>query len=198
MIILKPGTLPTTRRLLLLALSLSLRICLVFSSSRSLSLDRGCTWNLFKKILFSAWFSRYQFQNMWRYPVGSWSFVGSVYEIFHINNFTFIPHGLLRTHKWPAANVSGFIAQLVRGSTDIARSRDLNPVEVLWFSGFYIRHCINYVHNCEDHSLLDFAAAVQYMKYSTYITSQTIFCFNSQTTYSWNSFAKKQNEWYMA
>ena len=28
----------------------------------------------------------------------------------------FIPHGNIRTHKWPAPNVSGFIAQLVRAS----------------------------------------------------------------------------------
>ena len=38
-------------------------------------------------------------------------------------------------------------------------------VEVLNFSGFYIRNYINCVHNCEDHSLLDFTSAVQYMKY---------------------------------
>ena len=29
-----------------------------------------------------------------------------------IYHFTSILHGLIRTHKWPAANVSGFIAQL--------------------------------------------------------------------------------------
>ena len=40
-----------------------------------------------------------------------------------------------------------------------------NLVEVLNFSGFYIRNYINCVHNCEDHSLLDFTSAVQYMKY---------------------------------
>ena len=40
----------------------------------------------------------------------------------------------------------------------------INPVEVLNFSDFYIRNCINCVHNCEDHSLLDFTSAVQYMK----------------------------------
>ena len=40
------------------------------------------------------------------------------------------------------------------------------PVEVLNFSGFYIRNCINCVHSCEDHSLLDFTSAVQYMKYN--------------------------------
>ena len=33
-----------------------------------------------------------------------------------IYHFTSILHGLIRTHKWPAPNVSGFIAQLVRTS----------------------------------------------------------------------------------
>ena len=32
--------------------------------------------------------------------------------------------------------------------------RTSTGVEVLNFSGFYIRNCINRVHNCEDHSLL--------------------------------------------
>ena len=41
-------------------------------------------------------------------------------------------------------------------------------VEVLNFSGFYIRNCINCVHNCEDHSLLDLTSAVHYMKYLIY------------------------------
>ena len=40
-----------------------------------------------------------------------------------------------------------------------------NPVEVLNFSGgFYMQLHKLTVHNCEDHSLLDFTAAVQYMK----------------------------------
>ena len=30
-----------------------------------------------------------------------------------------------------------------------------NPVEALNFSGFYIHNCMNCVHNCEDHSLLN-------------------------------------------
>ena len=38
------------------------------------------------------------------------------YMKYFIYNFTFIPHGLIWTHKWPASNVSGFIAQLVRVS----------------------------------------------------------------------------------
>ena len=32
------------------------------------------------------------------------------------------------------------------------------------FSGFYIRNCINCIHNCEGHSLLGFTSAVQCMK----------------------------------
>jgi len=43
-----------------------------------------------------------------------------------------------------------------------------NPVNVLSFSGFYIRNCINCVHNCEDHSSLDFTSAVLYMKHFIY------------------------------
>ena len=39
--------------------------------------------------------------------------------------------------------------------TEAWKSQDFNPVEVLTFSGFHIRSCINCVHNCEDHSLLD-------------------------------------------
>ena len=33
-----------------------------------------------------------------------------------IHHFTSIFHGLIRIHKWPAPNVSGFIVQLVRAS----------------------------------------------------------------------------------
>ena len=31
-----------------------------------------------------------------------------------------------------------------------------------------IRKCLNCVHNCDDHSLLDFKSAVQYMKHFMY------------------------------
>ena len=87
------------------------------------------------------------------------------YIIWH--SFTFIPHGLelIRTQKWPAPTLSGFIAHLVRTShwhRDVTAS---NSVEVLSFSGFYIRNCINCVHNCKDYNLLDFTSAVQYMKH---------------------------------
>ena len=60
-----------------------------------------------------------------------------IYETFHIYHFTSIPHVLIRTHKWPAPNVSGFIAQLVRASHRYRKVTGSNPVEVLTLSGFY-------------------------------------------------------------
>ena len=59
------------------------------------------------------------------------------YMKYFIHHFTLIPHGLIRTHKWPAPNVSGFIAQLVRASHRYREVTGSNPVEVLTFSGFY-------------------------------------------------------------
>ena len=59
------------------------------------------------------------------------------YMKYFIYHFTSILHGLIRTHKWPAANVSGFIAQLVRASHRYREVTGSNPVEVLTFSGFY-------------------------------------------------------------
>ena len=71
-----------------------------------------------------------------------------------IYHFTSILHGLIRTHKWPAPNVSGFIAQLVRASHRYREVTGSNPVEVLIFQAS-IRNCLNCVHNCDDHGLLD-------------------------------------------
>ena len=51
-----------------------------------------------------------------------------------IYHFTSILHGLIRTQKWPAPNISGFIAQLVRASHWYREVTGLNPVEVLTFS----------------------------------------------------------------
>ena len=42
--------------------------------------------------------------------------LGQCHMKYLIYHFTSIPHGLIRTHKWPALNVSGFIAQLVKAS----------------------------------------------------------------------------------
>ena len=71
--------------------------------------------------------------------------------------FTSILHGLIRTHKWPVSNVSGFIALYValtswlERRTGIARSRVQTPLKS-WLFQTSIRNC---VHNCDDHSLLD-------------------------------------------
>ena len=43
--------------------------------------------------------------------------------------FSWVLIELIRTHKWPAPNVSGFIAQLVRDRTGIARSRVQTPLK---------------------------------------------------------------------
>ena len=42
-------------------------------------------------------------------------------------------------------------------------SYDLRSYEKVFQAS--IRNCLNRVHNCEDHSLLDFKSAVQYMKH---------------------------------
>ena len=52
--------------------------------------------------------------------------------------FTFIPHALLRTNKWPAPNVSW-----LERRTGITRSRVQTPLKCWLFAGFYIRNCIN-------------------------------------------------------
>ena len=107
--------------------------------------------------------------------VGSWSFAGSNepvrdeweviynYEIFHINYWTA-----------DVKSSRAFIAQLVRVSHRYHEVMGSNPLEVLNFSGFYPRNCINCVHNCKNHRLFDFTSAVQYrnISYNLCITSQ--------------------------
>ena len=86
-----------------------------------------------------------------------------------IYHFTSILHGLIRTHKWPAPNVGGFIAQVVRASHRYREVTGSNPVEVLTCSGFYMQLLkINCIHNCNDHGLLDFKSAVQCIKHFIY------------------------------
>ena len=72
--------------------------------------------------------------------------------------------------------IETFNAQLVRASDGCREVTGSNPVEVLTLSGFYIHHCINCVHNCEDHSLLDLTSAFLYMKHYIYhFTNKTVF-----------------------
>ena len=90
------------------------------------------------------------------------------YMKYFIYNFSFIPHRLLRAHKWRAPNITCFIAQLLTALHRYHEVTGSNPVEILTFSGLYTRNCINCIHNSEDRSLLDFTSAVQYMKYFLY------------------------------
>ena len=80
-------------------------------------------------------------------PVGNESMMKWFKEMNHIRTsymIHFIYHfiivsfftGPIRTHKWPAPNFSGFIAQLVRAPHPNRQITGSNPVEVLKFSGF--------------------------------------------------------------
>ena len=59
-----------------------------------------------------------------------------IHFIYHFISFNLLLYTAIRTHKWPAPNVSGFIAQLVRASHRNREVTGSNPVEVLNFSGF--------------------------------------------------------------
>ena len=71
--------------------------------------------------------------------IASLDFISTV----HIDPFRisfhpwFFPHGNIRTHKWPAPNVSAFIAQFVGASHRYREVTGSNPVEVLDFSAFF-------------------------------------------------------------
>ena len=86
--------------------------------------------------------------------VGSWSFV-------------VIPHGNIRTHKWPAPNVSGFIAQLVRASHRYREVTGSNPLK-FWIFQASLRNYKNCVHSCEDHSFTWFHIRSSYMIHFIY------------------------------
>ena len=70
--------------------------------------------------------------------VRSWSFVGSNNIEISFHRW-FIHHGNIRTHKWPAPNVSDFIVHLVRASHRYREVTGSNPVEVVYFSGFFMQ-----------------------------------------------------------
>ena len=72
-----------------------------------------------------------------------------IWFISYITNTHFF-HGNIWTHKWPAPNVSGFIAQLEEHRTGIARSRVQTPLKYWIFFQAFLRNCINCVH-CDDH-----------------------------------------------
>ena len=88
-------------------------------------------------------------------------------EVIYVN-ISYIELRMRNQVSYDPPNISGFIAQLVRGWHWYGEVMASNPVEVLKFSGFYKRNCMNCVNNCQDCRLLDFTSAVQYMKYFIY------------------------------
>ena len=124
-------------------------------------------WTQFKQLRIEALKS--QDFNGVQTPLKSWlAFITAIIMAYLISksavqcmthfiyHFTSILHGLIRTHKWLAPNISGFIAQLVRASHWYREVTGSNPVEVLNFSGLFVRNCLNSIHNCDDHGLLYF------------------------------------------
>ena len=61
----------------------------------------------------------------------------SIYEIIHIFELRFTPHGRYELNKLTSLPMCGFIAQLVEHRTGIAEVTGSNPVEALIFSGFF-------------------------------------------------------------
>ena len=99
---------------------------------KPLTLGAGHLW-----VLMVPWGMNQWWNGIWNesymncgYEI-KWSYDPRSYE----RNW-FIPHGNIRTHKWPAPNVSGFIAQLVRASHRNREVTGSNPVKVLNFSSF--------------------------------------------------------------
>ena len=94
----------------------------------------------------------------------------AIYDVFHIYLSLIITyHGKLWTQKWPAPNVSGFIAQLVRASYRYREVAGSNPVEVL--KNFQASRRNRNLRSSLQNNMVsfDFIPAVQYMMYFIYI-----------------------------
>ena len=73
----------------------------------------------------------------------SFDFIAAVHIWFTSYNYVIhihLFHGNIWTHNWPASNISGFIAQLVRAMHWNHEVTGSNPIEVLiFFSGFLMQ-----------------------------------------------------------
>ena len=109
-----------------------------------------------------------------------WFHIRSSYMIYFIYIiYIHLFHENIWTHNWPAPNVSGFIAQLVRASHRYREVTGSNPVEVLNFFQASLRNCINCVHNCEDQPSFDFISAVHiwFISYTSFKLFFIVFVF---------------------
>ena len=115
----------------------------IFKLVKSLQSDR-CIWN--KTQLRGSFFIWLHFRSSYRS-----SYMSSYSAVLIFN---------IWTRNWPAPNISGFTAQLIRAWHRFREVMASNPVEVLNIFLCFIRNCINCVHNCEDHASFDFISAV--------------------------------------
>ena len=142
-------------------------------------------WTQFKQLRTEAWKSQ-DFNGVWTCDlailvrrshqlsyeatdVGSWSFVSSnepvksecevIYEMFHILNCGFwnqvnYDHRSYERNLQMTSKIASWFSWLER-RTGNARSRVQSPLKS-WLFQASIRNCLNCVHNCDDHSSLDF------------------------------------------
>ena len=76
-----------------------------------------------------------------------------IHFIYHFHRW-FIPHGNIRTHKWPAPNFATSVAShlsWLERPTGITRSRVQIPLKS-WIFQASLRNCKNCVHDCKDYS----------------------------------------------
>ena len=106
--------------------------------------------------------------------------------MWNITSYSFLT-GSLEPINDQFPNNSGFIAQSVSASHWYREVTGSNPIEVLTFSGFYIRNCINCVHNCQDHSLLDRLSNVTWQAVPKSCTTVTKTIFHVVTSQKGNN-----------
>ena len=100
------------------------------------------------------WVDMFNCGNIWTH---NWTYMFNFHFIsaVHIGFISYVInthffHGNIRTHNWPAPNVSGFIVQFVEHCTGNREVTGSNPIEVLNCFQASLRNCINCVH-CDDH-----------------------------------------------
>ena len=111
----------------------------------------------------------------------------NVWIISYITSHSFLAAGSLEPTNDQLLTSVGSHSHLVRALHQYREVTGSNPVGVLTFPGFSTQ-LLKCVQNCDDHSLLDFKSALQYMKYSIYRFTLYAFCFfNTAFLFFWSS-----------
>ena len=114
--------------------------------------------------------------------VGSWSFVSRNEPVR--NEFEVV-------YKKFSTSVASLLSWLER-RTGIARSRVESPLKS-WFFQASIRNCLNCVHNCADHGLLDFNAFNLHYTFTlhTFFRVRVLHLKCIVKIFNWNMFPEK-------